>query len=151
MKEKTFRIIGHTDHGITKSQINFIQHNSELLKLKNGEFIKRAVSIPKELGFAPSSLYGPNAGDSIIAENQVFYQNRGKRKGMSRLIRAPKRLAQNLCVIGVKGGVCFTIFGTQSSIASPMEPWDKKFKHLSKNEQKYVVKFWKEHALAYEE
>ena len=81
-----------------------------------------------------------------VSEDDVFYEQRGDRKGPSRLIRRPNREARNLVVIGLRGGVCFTMYGTRAGSASPREPWDAR----ELDEYAACVKFWKEHALVAE-
>jgi hypothetical protein len=146
---KAFKRIGHNDHGITHEQFEYIQ-NHEIFKIKKkGDFIKEIVTLPKELGLAMSSLYGPSVGDEVIKESEVLYMARGQRNGETRMIEKPKRLTNKVCVIGIINGLAFTIYGTQSDKPSPIEVWDKKFLSLSSNEQKGIKKFWKQHAIAY--
>ena len=147
--KKVFKYLGHNDHGISKIQIDFIQNHPDLLKLEDGKLIRSIIKVPNELGRIYSALYGPNAGDDPIKESDVFYAKRGNRMGETRFIRAPLRQVSCLCVIGVKSGPCLTIYGTQSTKLSPIEPWDKRFKRLNNKQKIYVLKFWKQHALAY--
>jgi hypothetical protein len=146
--KKVFKYIGHSDHGITKMQIEFIQQNRDLLELPDGTFIKKIIELPKNIGTAESSLYGPESGDKPVMEREVFYIRRGKRNGATRMIDKPKRLVKKICVIGIRNGIAFTMYGTNSNKPSPMEIWDKKFKYLSYNEQEEIRKFWNEHAIS---
>ena len=146
--KKVFKHIGHNDHGITEKQLEFIQNNKELLGLLNGTLIKKIIQLPKGIGTVKSALYGPKAGDNPIAEKDVFYIKRGGRKGPTRMINKPTRLTSTICVIGIKNGPAFTMYGTQSDKPSPMEIWDNKMKFLSNNEQEEIRKFWEEHAIS---
>ena len=146
--KKVFKHIGHNDHGITKKQLEFIQKNKELLGLPNGTLIKKIIQLPKEIGTVKEALYGPKAGDNPIAEKDVFYINRGNRKGPTRMINKATRLTSTICVIGIKNGPAFTMYGTQSDKPSPMEIWDNKMNFLSNKEQTEIIEFWKEHAIS---
>lgn len=146
--KKVFKHIGHSDHGITKKQLEFIQHKRVLLEFSDGTFIKMVIELPQNIGTVESSLYGPKSGDKPVMEKEVFYKRRGNRNGETRMLDKPKRLVSKICVIGIRNGVAFTMYGTQSDKPSPMEVWDKKFKYLSSNEQEEIRKFWKEHAIS---
>ena len=60
------------------------------------------------------------------------------------MIAKPFRPAKNLVVIGLRGGVCFTMYGTQADAPSPREPWDAR----EDNEHELCKAFWAQHALA---
>ena len=64
------------------------------------------------------------------------------------MLDKPKRLARKICVIGIRNGVAFTMYGTNSNKPSHMEVWDRKFKSLPNNEQEEIRRFWKEHAIS---
>ena len=50
--------------------------------------------MPKNIGTAKSSLYGPESADKPVMERDVFYIRRGKRSGVARMIGKPKRLVK---------------------------------------------------------
>ena len=146
--KKVFKHIGHNDHSITKKQVEFIQQNRVLLEILDGTFIKMVIELPQYIGAVESSLYGPESGDKPVMEREVFYIRRGKRSGETRMLDKPKRLARKICVIGIRNGVAFTMYGTNSNKPSPMEVWDRKFKSSPNNEQEEIRRFWKEHAIS---
>ena len=92
--KKVFKYIGHSDHGITKKQIEFIQQNRDLLEFPDGTFIRKIIALPKNIGTAKSSLYVPESADKPVMEGDVFYIRRGKRRGVVRMIGKPKRLVK---------------------------------------------------------
>tara|TARA_Y100001951_G_C11238453_1_gene238981 strand:+ start:66 stop:983 length:918 start_codon:yes stop_codon:yes gene_type:complete len=148
MKVFTTTKPGHSDHGITSEHFEFVNTHEKLLALPEGEFFKLVLTIPDSLPDVDSLLYGPSAGDSVITEDneRVFYSKRSNRYGQSRCIDKAPRPVRNLAVIGVRGGACFTMYGTQSLEVSPREPWDTGF---GTEEERYAaIQFWKEHALA---
>ena len=140
----------HNDHGITPEHFKFVNTSEELLAIPEGEFFNRLLVMPDSLPSVESLLYGPSAGDAAITEDdeRVFYSKRSNRHEQSRCIHAPTRLARNLVVIGIRGGACFTMYGTQSLRVSPREPWDTGFD--TEQERAFATMFWKEHALAKE-
>ena len=141
------------DHNISPGLLNFVQTHPELLAMpvtlddegKPNNFILKVFPIPEEeLGSMTCALYGPAAGDEPITEDKVFYEARGNRRGPSRLIRAGERPAKNVVVIGLRGGVCFTMYGTQADSPSPKEPWDA----ANPEELEKCLEFWNQHCLA---
>lgn len=92
--------------------------------------------MPKNIGTAKSSLYGPESADKPVMERDVFYIRRGKRSGVARMIGKPKRLVKYICIIGIRNRIAFTMYGINSKKPSLTEIWYKKFKSLSHNEQK---------------
>tara|TARA_R100001443_G_scaffold25942_4_gene39065 strand:- start:16541 stop:17038 length:498 start_codon:yes stop_codon:yes gene_type:complete len=118
-------VIAHDDHDLQSEHLTYID---TVLSDWDGSFIIKCLKLPDELPSIPSALYGPEAGDDPITNDQVFYLVRNNRRGPSRLINAPMRPARNLVVIGmqVEDGtmLLFTAYGTQASMASPKEWWD---------------------------
>ena len=143
-RNRVFTKVAHDDHGVSEEQVDFVMTHPDLLERAEGSFILEVLAIPSDLGTAPSSLYGPAAGDASVGEDVVFYQYRGTRRGPSRLIESPDRPANNLVVVGIRGGVCFTMYGTQSVVPSPREPWDAR----DEDEFNRSLLFWNQHALA---
>ena len=144
-----FPEVAHDDHPMSDEQLDWIQTHPEIAKLDVGTFICDVFELPKELGTMPSALYGPDAGDEPVTEEEVTYVVRGQRGEESRMIDKPVRRAKNVCVIGLVGKVAFTLYGTQSSKPSPREPWDKGF--ATEEEKQEAEKFWSEHALSINE
>tara|TARA_R100001086_G_scaffold237590_1_gene161722 strand:+ start:222 stop:728 length:507 start_codon:yes stop_codon:yes gene_type:complete len=156
--------LAHDDHDLQIEHLEFIDY---ALADWDGGFIIKVLELPDHCPDLPSALYGPTAGDQPITEDQVFYEKRGKRRGPSRLIKAPMRLARNMVVIGAwpkheKTPLLFTAYGTQSTMASPREWWDLAPVDLSDETPEESAKilrgwftlcneaisFWQEHALA---
>ena len=146
-KEVVFPEVAHDDHPITDQQMEWIQTHPDLLAEPNGTFLIKVLTMPEELGTIPSGLYGPVAGDDPVKEEDVVYFTRGDRKDKSRKINLPNRPARNICVIGRKGIVAFTIYGTQSSEPSPKEPFDS---FANEEERQKSIDFWSRHALSVE-
>jgi hypothetical protein len=147
MSDTVFTHTAHDDHDLTEEQIKFVQTFPPLLDRPAESFILEVVPLPEELGTVPCGLYGPAAGDEPVDESEVFYATRGDRKGPSRLVRKDTRPARNLVVIGLRGNVCFTMYGTQAISASPREPWDAR----DGEEYNTCVAFWEQHALVADE
>jgi hypothetical protein len=155
--------IAHDDHDLQPEHLEFID---DALQDWKGEFIIKVLDLPDYCPDLPSALYGPAAGDKPITEDQVLYETRGNRRGPSRLIKAPMRLARNLVVIGIqlpdKTFLLLTAYGTQASTASPREWWDlppldftndtptETYQALTNwyNQCVESISFWEEHALA---
>jgi len=143
MSNTVFTHVAHDDHGLSEEQTAYIQNFPPLLDRAPESFILEVVTLPENLGSVPCGLYGPSAGDEPVNEDDVFYEQRGNRRGPSRLVRRPNREARNLVVIGLRGGACFTMYGTRAGSSSPREPWDAR----ETKEYADCVAFWKEHAL----
>jgi len=143
---KVFPYIGHDDHPITSEQLEFIQTHPELITLEEGTFVCKVLSLPEYLGTIPSALYGPDAGDEPITEEQVVWLKRSDRDQSSRCIELPDRPAKNVCVIGIIGKTAFTIYGTQSKTPAPREPWDDSIE--TTEEAAHSFQWWSEHALS---
>lgn len=141
---QVFTHIGHDDHGVSPEQISFVMSHPDLLAREDGSFIIELLTLPEELGTVPSALYGPLAGDGVFGEDKVFYEARGNRRGPSRLTSAGDRPARNIVAIGLKGGPCFTMYGTQANTPSPKEPWDA----ANEEELAKCLEFWNQHCLA---
>lgn len=156
MKDK-FKL-RHADHGLSDQQIDWVFAQC---KKKSLGFHVFAVPLPDDIGEVKSALYGPEAGDPPIGENEVVYQKRGKRPGPSRLVDRPHRPATHMVVVvrvdscsdPFRAGptlcwreyVVFTAYGTQASRPTPREWWDTSMKP---HEAVESAKFWSEHALA---
>ena len=128
-KPQAFPTIHHADHDLTENHINFIQTHPTLLAMEHGSFVKTIFTLPDELESVPSALYGPEAGDEPVPNNAVLFDiRRDGAKGPSRMIEGEDRMVRNIAVIGLVGKIAFTMYGTQASAPSPMEPWDADFK-----------------------
>tara|TARA_B100000131_G_scaffold221323_1_gene212878 strand:- start:55091 stop:55579 length:489 start_codon:yes stop_codon:yes gene_type:complete len=143
MSPTVFTHVAHDDHDLTEEQTNYVQTLPRLLDRPEESFILEVVPLPEHLGTVPCGLYGPAAGDAPVEESSVFYMQRGERRGPSRMVRREYRPARNIVVIGIRGGVCFTMYGSRAESSSPREPWDAR----EMEEYARCVAFWKEHAL----
>jgi len=143
---KVFEGLGHADHNIPQELIDWVFNHPRLLDYKQGQLINLCLDIPEEFDPIPSSLYGPCAGDEPIKDRDTWLETRGNRKGPSRLIARPDRPVRRVAVIGVRGGYCFTMYGTQAELPSPREPWDPGL--LTDELQQLSSDFWAVHALA---
>jgi hypothetical protein len=155
-------VLAHDDHDLQPEHLAFID---EALSDWDGSFMVQVLPLPDTCESLPSALYGPSVGDEPIDEDQVTYETRNTRRGPSRLINAPTRLARNLAVIGmrIESGalMLFTAYGTQADFASPREWWDLPPLDLTKlppTEAKALLyqwygncaaaaDFWSQHAL----
>ena len=132
----------HLDHGLTKRQVEYIARKYE----KRNAFFIDEFRLPPHLGTVESGLYGPLVGDPQITEDVVTYQNRGNRKGPSRLIALPPRKQKWVTVIGGPSDsgeiILYTAYGGP---LAPREPWD--VEHDPKLHAESLG-FWAEHALS---
>ena len=145
---RAFTNLGHADHDMPQSVIDWAFTHPDIMRIEPGQFVSVCLDLPVDLASVPSALYGPEAGDSPVADNEVTLEIRGNRKGPSRLIDKPHRPARRVAVIGIRGGWCFTMYGTQASEPSPREPWDASLKEAGEQELKASQEFWASHALA---
>ena len=148
----------HADHGLSGQQIDWVFAQC---RKKSEGFHVFAEPLPDDIGEVSSALYGPEAGDPPVGEDEVVYEKRGKRPGPSRLIaRLPRPATHMVIVVLVKSYserlgiaatrywneyVVFTAYGTQASRPTPREWWDTSMKP---HEAVEAAKFWSEHALA---
>jgi hypothetical protein len=152
-------VIAHDDHDLLPEHLAYIDI---CLEAWDGSFMLKVLPLPAHLKSVPSALYGPEAGDDPITEDQVLYKERNDRGGPSRVINAPMRDARNIAVIGmrVEDGtlLLFTAYGTQADIVSPKEWWDYPTPHLTLmtpedlsrwcQQASESADFWSTHALA---
>lgn len=133
----------HADHGLDDAHKAFVQ---EVLEDWDGSFTLRVVDLPAHLNDLPSGLYGPEAGDAPVREDEVVYEVRGNRKGPSRLIDLPPRPVRRMVIVAGPGRdepVVYTAYG--SPVAAPREPWDPSMNEAEKAESEA---FWAQHALS---
>jgi len=142
-RKKTMRGVKvfHADHGITQKQKEFIL--SELRATAPQGFFVKQVNIPKRLGSVPNALYGPDAGDPPVREEQVYYTSRGGRPVEDRLVHAAPRPWQYVQTIGIRVGDDFTIFTIYGGPLAPMHPDDP-----NNRDPEGSRKWWSQHALA---
>ena len=151
---KNFTRIAHDDHDLTDAHVHLVMNSPQIADYDDGAFVLTVVPLPVDVDSLPCALYGPEAGDPPVSEDVVTHEVRNNRAGPSRLIHKPHRLARNMVVIGIKGDVCFTAYGSRATSPSPMEPWDAERKHkddpeqVSADEVKRAREFWAVHALA---
>lgn len=147
-----FSNIAHSDHGLTAAHVSILQSSPEIAAYEPGQFVLVSLPLPDDVESLECALYGPDAGDPPVDDSEVFLEVRGDRAGPSRLVDRPHRSAGHMVVIGIRGGVCFTAYGSRASKPSPMEPWDAERKHatgqLSAAEVDAARDFWAVHALA---
>lgn len=147
-----FTHIAHDDHDLTTEHVALLQTDPDIAKLDDGVFVLTTIVLPSDVESLPCGLYGPEAGDAPVTDAEASLEVRGNRQGPSRLIDKPHRNARNMVVIGIKGGVCFTAYGSRAKSPSPMEPWDAERKQLegkaSAEDVARSQEFWSVHALA---
>jgi len=136
--------LAHGDHGLSAEHLAFID---SYMEGRSGFFIVR-VEMPPECPDLMSALYGPDAGDAPVSEDDVTYEKRADRPGPSRLVDLPHRPCRGMVICGIAGGkspVLFTAYGTQAALPAPREWWDPGMKPLETLE---AAQFWSVHALA---
>ena len=147
-----FQTLVHDDHGLQPEHADLIQASEEIASKNAGDFVIIVLPLPDGVESLPCALYGPAVGDDPVSGEQVTFEVRGGRDGPSRLVDKPCRPARNVVVIGIKGGVCFTAYGSRAEEPAPMEPWDAERKHasgdISADELLKSRQFWAVHALA---
>lgn len=157
MKDKY--ILKHDDHGLSDKQVEWVF--AQCANSRPEGFHVFAEPLPEGIGEVSSALYGPEAGDPPLGENEVVYEKRGNRPGPSRLVDRPHRPATHMVIVVliktcwvpfVPGPtqcydehIVFTAYGTQASRPTPREWWDASMKP---HEAVEAAKFWSEHALA---
>ena len=149
-----FLDIAHDDHGLTPAHVALLQTSPKIAAFDEGSFVLVVLPLPDGVPSLPCALYGPSVGDDPVRDSDVMLEVRGDRDGPSRLIDLPHRPARNMVVCGMKGGVCFTAYGTGATEPSPMEVWDVERKYdagrfgVSKEDVQRSREFWAAHALA---
>lgn len=133
--------IYHADHGISQKQKAYIV--SQLRKSAPQGFFVKQVSIPAGLGPVPNALYGPDAGDAPVHEDEVYYASRGGRPVQDRLVRAAPRPWDYVQTIGIRDGNNFTLFTIYGGPLAPMHPEDPNNRDPEGSRQ-----WWSQHALA---
>jgi DNA-binding ferritin-like protein len=133
--------IYHADHGISKKQKEFIV--STLRRSAPQGFFIQQVTIPRGLGSVPNALYGPDAGDLPVREEEVYYASRGGRPVQDRLVHAAPRPWSYVQTIGVRDGDDFTIFTIYGGPLAPMHPDDP-----NNRDPEGSREWWSQHALA---
>lgn len=147
----------HVDHGITE---NIICHCIDALnayvalsqdptnKLQAGPVYKLTTPLPPDLGFVPSGLYGPKVFDAPVEEEQVFYQFRGNRQTMSRMIDLPHRATRDVTIIaGPYGDEPLVLYTIHGGPLAPKEPATLT-EHDSDADRHESLEFWRVHALS---
>ena len=149
-----FLHIAHDDHGLTDAHVSLLQNSPEIAAIEDDTFVLVVLPLPDGVPSLPCALYGPSVGDAPVSDSDVTFEVRGDRGGASRLVDRPHRPARNMVVCGMKGGACFTAYGTGASEPSPMELWDAENKHakglfgVSAADVERSRAFWAVHALA---
>lgn len=139
----TLNPASHLDHNLSQEHIAWLL---ALFADRDGFFIETVV-IPDELGSLECGLYGPVMGDEPVAEADVTYAVRGKRRCASRLVGRPMRPTRFVTVVAGpfedKPCVLFTAYGGPSA---PREPGDTTIDTWGG--VKDSREFWSEHALS---
>lgn len=134
----------HADHGLGEQHlaiVNSLAHEAD-------GFFLTCLELPEGCPDLLSALYGPDAGDDPVGEDEVEYVQREGRPGKSRLIDRPHRPCRRMVVCGIGGGdapVVFTAYGTQAEEASQREWWDAS---MTPAEAVVAATWWTQHALA---
>lgn len=135
----------HVDHALTQEQLAYVL--AELNKEEPTGLIIRNLTLPAHLGTLPCGLYGPLAGDPPIKEEEVFFQARGNRPYLSRLIRRPLRPSRQVVAIAGpyegQATVLYTVYGGPLALQEPGEPGCR--------DKEASQRFWAEHALSSEQ
>lgn len=147
----------HLDHGITEDIIchciaalnSYVALSQDPANyLQPGPVYKLTTSLPHHLGFVPSGLYGPKAFDAPIEEEQVFYECRGNRQTMSRLIDLPHRPTHNVTLIaGPYGDEPLALYTIHGGPIAPKEP-ETLTEQDSVEDRIESLEFWRVHALS---
>ena len=147
-----FTNIAHDDHGLSDGHVDAVMADPTIAAMPEGGFVLTVIDIPEGLEALDCALYGPEVGDAPVGDAEVTLEARGGRAGPSRLVDRPHRPARRMVVVGIKGGVCFTAYGTRAKDPSPMEPWDADRKcadgKIPEDERARAHEFWAAHALA---
>ena len=165
--EKDKFILKHDDHGLTEQQVQWVF--DQCRNARSEGFHVFAEPLPEHIGEVSSALYGPEAGDPPIGEDEVVYEKRGNRPGPSRLVDRPERAATHMVIVCLikthrvpthedkRTGpapelvlfwheyIVFTAYGTQAHRPTPREWWDASMRPTEAVE---AAQFWSEHALA---
>jgi hypothetical protein len=149
-----FRITSesHTDHNLTLGHLELIRSTFR----ERTSFFAEVIDIPENLASLPSALHGPTMGDEPVLESEVYYERRGTRTWVSRMVRRAPRMVRKMVVIagpqsgptgpdGPGGIILYTAYG--GLIASPREPGDPDVIKAGGSELARCTEFWKVHAL----
>lgn len=156
-KKPNFTNLFHKDHGLSDGHIEFLMGNEEIASKDDGEFILIVLPLPDHLPDLKCALYGPSVGDEpgSIPLEKTYRQVRGNRMGASSMVSLPARPARKMVVVGVKGGMCFTAYGTRADSPSPIETCEAREKYwegaITKEEYDESFSFWRSHWLSDEE
>ncbi len=131
----------HADHGISKSQMGFIERKLEDVA-PQGFFIKQ-INLLKRLGSVPNAMYGPVAGDPPVSEKDVHYLDRAGRGWEDRMVDWPPRASQHVQVIGIRDGANFTLFTVYGGPLAPQHADDP-----TNHDPEASRRFWSQHALS---
>lgn len=140
----------HVDHGLTKSQIAYIEN---VFRNKKAFFIETIDLSDVGLGTVPCGLHGPCMGDGSVDESDVSYIYRNGRPNSSRCVDRPEQMTSKVTVIAGPhkdeetgeeySCVLYTAFGGPLAPKEPDDP-AMKIEELDKSKA-----FWAEHALTW--
>ena len=147
----------HVDHGISESIMYHCLSTFNAYvalaqdppnKLQGGPVYKLTTRLPDHLGFVPSGLYGPKVFDPPVEEEQVFYQFRGNRQTMSRMVDLPHRPTRDVTIIaGPFGDEPLALYTIHGGPLAPKEPATLT-EHDSDADRQESIEFWAVHALS---
>jgi len=130
----------HADHGISDALLL-----SALKRLNLGEgFFARTLELESPL--VMSALYGPDAGDPPVPDEEVDLCKRTEDRPPSRMVDWPKRPSNKLSIIGTVAADGATIFTAYGGPLAPREPGDVSM--TTDEERAESAAFWATHALA---
>ena len=135
----------HLDHALNGRQVDFVKELIANLE----EFTIKTVELPDHLGTVPCGLHGPIMGDDPVPGDEVRYEARNGRPGLSRLCDRGERPTRKLSlIVGPHNGdiILYTAFGGP---VAPREPFDPAINQdKAALDESYA--FWKDHALTAE-
>ena len=135
----------HTDHGLGEAVLEFI---CEKFASRRTFFIE-TVQLPKNLGQVPCGLEGPAVGDPPVPEEQVYYEPRGDRPWVSRLVKRTKlKMVTEVTIIcGPDLSVREEDLLLYTAFGGPLAPQELGDPSLPRKDLERAEQFWKEHAL----
>jgi hypothetical protein len=134
----------HLDHQLTSEHVKFVLGLDPSAHGDPSEPVRTfTVEMPEHLAPLPCGLYGPKMGDEPVAEADVTYAVRGKRKGESRLVARPMRESRLLAVVaGPHDGHDWVLFTSYGGPVMPREAFE--------DDSEETKEVWGEHALSSE-
>ena len=137
-------LLVHGDHGLTPRHLQFV--DEIMAEFEEGTFICQAFKMPDSCPGLFDNLYGPVNGDAPVTDEECYFEQRGDRKTVSRLLdRLPRPGARWMVIIGLAQDKLWTAYGSIPGVVAHREKDDPTLTPEGKLE---AEKFWAEHALA---